>query len=154
MVIWSRKTSLLLGKQACEAISVSGKLSSAVNFWCFCFLSSWTWNFWANYIHFWVTKERSNVLCCQPSIILLDQIDVSGVENKQGCSLKLPVKEYAACSFLLWILSSGGVRYEFLLFKLPWWNWAQERLKLTVVFSKPVSLIAVACQKRQIRSWR
>lgn len=43
---------------------------------------------------------------CQPSILLLDQIGISGVENKQGCSLllylKLLVKEYAAWSFLFW----------------------------------------------------
>lgn len=149
MVIWSRKTSLL-GKQVCEAIWVSGKFSSAVNFWCCRFLSRWTYNFWANHIHFWVTEEISSVLCCQSSILLLDQMDVSGVENKQGyyylLYLKLLVKEYTAWSFLFWW---GEVRVPFIKNSLVKLDKGKVE---TVVFSKPVSLIAVACQNRQVKS--
>ena len=150
MVIWSRKTSLLLGKQVCETIRVSGKLSSAVNFWCCCFLSRWTYNFWASHIHFWVMKEVSSVLCCQPSILLLDQMVFQMLKTSRVVLyLKLLVKEYAAWSFLFWW---GEVWVP--LIKIPWWNWAKKRLKLIVVFSKPVSLIAVACQNSQVKSWR
>lgn len=71
------------------------------------------------------------MLCFQPAILLLDQTDDLGVGNKQVYSL-LKVAGLRVYSMVLpfGILSSGGLRYRFLLFKIPWWNWAQERLKL------------------------
>lgn len=77
-------------------------------------------------------------------------MDVSGVENKQGyyylLYLKLLVKEYTAWSFLFWWGEVGVPFIKNSLVKL-------DKGKVeTVVFSKPVSLIAVACQNRQVKS--
>lgn len=118
LVIWSSKTSLIC-KQVCEAIWVTCKLSSAVNFrWCFLSLVMTNLKFMSpgqscSFLSYHRKKQCTLLLTCYTMY-------VSGVENKAGLFSTWKIASRRVCSMVLSAVNIkfwgvGGVRYRSLL---------------------------------------